>query len=204
MEWLKINQEGIVEFASEEIKLVPEVQALLALKYNKQKGDLDGRKRYRALAELKYVYLAYSSKSPYSDYSEQERLEEAKLDCELAADWIESDELKAVVLKYQKGSMSKIERLLRTAEKVIDKLDIHLNSVDLAEKKENGEYVNKPKEIIDTLKQLPALAQTLQNLEQQVKRGVVGTMTAKGDQEPGWMDGSENNMRSDDREDSDN
>jgi hypothetical protein len=203
MEWLKINQEGIVEFASEEIKLVPEVQALLALKYNKQKGDLDGRKRYRALAELKYVHLAYSSKSPYSDYSEQERLDEAKADCELPTEWVESDELKAVITKYQKGSISKIERLLRTAEKVIDKLDTHLNSVDLKEKKENGEYVNKPKEIIDTLKQLPSLAQTLQNLEQQVKRGVVGTVTARGDNETGWMDGSENSMNND-REDSDN
>lgn len=191
MEWLKINGGGEIEFASEEIKLVPEVQALLALKYNKAKGDLDGRRRYRALAELKYLYLAYSSKGPYTDYSEAERFEEAKKDCQFPADWVESPELIALLPKFLKGNTSKIERLLRTAEKFLDKLEDHLNSLDLKERKDDGTYINKPKEIIDALKQLPSLAQILQDLERQIRSGTIGVPTSKGDHEIGWMEGNE-------------
>jgi hypothetical protein len=206
MEWININAEGEVEFVSDEIKLVPEVQALLALKYNKGKGDADGRKKSRAMAELKYMRLAYSPRSPYSDYSEHERIEEAKKDCEFPEGWTESPEFAAALPKYLKGAPNKIERLLRTTEKFLDKFENHLNSLDLSEKKESGEYVNKPGDIIKTLQQLPALAQTLQELERQVRQGSVGVPKSRGDHETGWLDGSEldKDRNDDDRETSDN
>ncbi len=187
MDWLRLNDEGEIEFVSEEIKLVPELQTLLALKYNKGKGDQDGRKRYRALNELKYLYLVYSNKSPYKDYSDADRLQEAKLDCNFSQDWEESTELKLLIPKFLKGNQSKLARLLTTTEKVLDKLDGYFNSINLEEKNDKGDYVNDPKKVMDALKQLPGLAQTLQELEQQVKVGVVGNPRSKGDHTLGWM-----------------
>lgn len=195
MEWLRLNDDGEIEFVSEEIKLVPEMQALLALKYNKAKGDLDGRKRYRALNELKYMYLNYSIKGPYRDYSDADRLVEAKLDCSLPGEWEESTELKLLIPKYLKGSKSKLARLLTTTEGVLDKLDAYFNSINLLEKKDNGEYVNDPKKIMDALKQLPGLAQTLQELEQQVKIGSIGNPRSKGDHTLGWMAEDQNKKK---------
>ena len=197
MEWLKINNEGEVEFNSEEVKLVPEIQCLFTLKYNQSKGDKDGRKRYRALDELKYLHLMYSPKSPYRDYSDTERKEECKRDCKFGNDWEESTELKLLIPKFIKGNQNKLARLLATTDKMLDKLDTHYNNLDLEERDDKGKYTNDPKEIMMALKQLPALAQTLQELERQVKTGSVGNPKSKGDHELGWI---MDNNNTDDRQ----
>lgn len=188
MEWIKISEDGNdVELVSEEISLVPELALIHSLKYNKGKGDVDGRKRTRAKQELKYLYLCYSSKSPYRDYSKLERMEEAKRDCGFPGDWVESTELQLLVAKYVKGNKSKIERLLTTTEDFLEKFETHLNTIVLGERNASGGMVHDPGKIIATLKQLPGLAQTIQELEQQVKLGVVGNPKSKGDHEMGWM-----------------
>lgn len=187
MEWLKVNPDGDIEFVSEEIKLVPEVQELMTLKYNKGPGDHDGRKKYRAKNELKYMYLNYSKKGPYKDYSAEERFAEAKIDCNLPQNWQESVELQAVVKKYLKAAPSKLVRLLHTSEKVLDKLDAYLNSIDFTKTDDKGSLVHEPKAVMDTLNKLPALASTLQTLEQQANLGVIGTPKSRGDHEIGWM-----------------
>lgn len=187
MEWLKINEEGDVEFISEEVKLVPQVQAILALAYNKGPKDFDGRKKYRAKREMKYLYLAYSPRSPYKDYNELERIAEAKIDCEFDAVWQESTELKELVPKFKRGNESKVTRLLATVEKFVDKFEAHLNSIDLNERTGTGGLVHSSKAIMETLERLPRFAETLQELEQQAKSGVIVKTTSRGDQEVGWM-----------------
>lgn len=187
MEWLKINEEGEIEFVAEEVKLVPEVQALLALAYNKGTGDFEGRKKLRARKEIKYLYLAYSFKSPYKDYNETERIAEAKTDCGFDAVWQESKELKALVPKFQKGNQSKVTRLLGTVERFIDKFEKHLNDIRLDERTPAGGLVHSAKAIMETLERLPRFAETLQELEQQAKSGVIVKTTSRGDQEVGWM-----------------
>lgn len=187
MEWLSIDENGEIRFVSEECKLVPEVQAILTLNYNKQPKDHDGRKKYRAKNELKYLYLAYSLKSPYRDYSEKERIEEAKLDCNFDSSWTPSPELIALIEKYKRGTPGKINRLLTTVTKFIDKFENHLNTVDLNERSNTGGLIHSPKAIIDTLERLPRLAETLQELETQAKLGVISKVSSKGDHEVGWM-----------------
>lgn len=195
MEWLKVTEDGNVEFVSEEVKLVPEIQALLTLKYNKDKGDNSGRKRSRGLDELRYMYLSYSPKSPYRDYSEEERAEEAKKDCGFPPDWQESTELKLAIAKFSKGSVSKVGRLLATVNKFLEKFEKHLNTIDLNERNNNGGLIHDPAKILSTLSQLPKTAQTIQELEQQIKLGHVGTPKSKGDHELGWMAMSEQSPR---------
>ncbi len=168
----------------------------MSLKYNKRNGDLDGRKRYRALEELKYLHLAYSTKSPYRDYSDNERLEESKKDCGFSSNWEESTELKLLIPKFIKGTTSKLARLLQTTESVLDKLDSYYKTIDFSLGAENRV---EPKEVIESLNKLPKLAQTLQELERQVKTGSVGTTKSKGDHETGWI--MDNNVNERQRED---
>jgi len=188
MDWLKINNDGDLEFVMEEVKLVPEVQALLTLKYNKDtKGDMDGRKKLKALNELRYVYLVYSPKSPYRDYSEKERLEEAKKDCNFSEFWVESPELKLVIEKFLKGSVNRTTRSVKIIEKFLDRFETHLEGIDLDERTATQALVHNPKSIMQTLQELPSFLKTLQELEQQSKLGIVSTPTSKGDHELGWM-----------------
>jgi len=187
MEWLKINADGEVEFVAEEIRLIPEIQALYTLNYNKGKNDADGRKRYRALAEVKYLYLAYSPKSPYRDYSEIERKKEAILDCAFGEHWVESPELQALIPKFLKGNQNKIVRLLGTVERFVEKFEAHLNKINLEERTDGGMMVHKPKDIMDTLERMPRLADTLIELERQAKTDSIRKVSSKGDHELGWM-----------------
>lgn len=187
MDWLRLNGDGEIEFVSEEVKLVPEMQALLSLKYNKQKGDNEGRKKFRALQELRYMYLAYSPKSPYRDYTTKERIEEAKQDCNFPADWEESTELKFLIQKFIKGSQSTSARSLSTTKKFLEKFEEHLNGLDLGERNLHGAVIHDPKKIMDTLKALPDFLLTIQELERQANLGLATPPKSKGDHELGWM-----------------
>lgn len=187
MEWTKINEDGEVEFVSEEVKLVPEVQAILTLAYNKGPNDFDGRKRTRAKNEVKFLRLNYSSLSPYRDYSKEERREQTLIDCGFPANWTESEELKILTPKFIKGHNSKVARLLSKVENFLEKFEKHLDDIDLNERNQSGGMVHDPAKIMTTLRGLPAMAQTIQQLEQQVKLGMIGTPKSKGDHEVGWI-----------------
>lgn len=189
MDWLKLNEEGEVEFIMEEVKLVPEIQTLLQWNYNKgYKGDIQGRKRTRALAEMKYMYLNYSPKSPYREaYTEKERYDEAKKDTGFSEHWVESEELKALIVKYTKGTTSRVTKSLRLVERFLEKFETHLENIDLNERTANEGMVHKPSDIMKTLQELPRFLATLQELEQQSRIGIVSTPTSKGDHELGWM-----------------
>lgn len=188
MEWLKINEDtGDVEFATEEVGLVPEMAILKTLNYNKADGDIDGRKRKRGKEELRYMLLVYSPKSPYRDYKEDERMAEARIDCRFKESWKPSEELKKAIEKYQKGSINKVTRSLKTAEKFLEKFEGHLESISLNERNSNGGLVHDPGKVMSTLKQLPDFLLTIQELERQAKLDILSSPKSKGDHELGWM-----------------
>lgn len=178
MDWLKVNDAGEIEFVTDEVKLVPEMKSLLAKSYDK-KG--------RAKQELMYLFLAYSYKSPYKDYSEQERLQQAKLDCHFPNEWEESTELKLLIPKFKLGTTNRASRLLGTVVKFLDKFENHLNSINLDERTAAGGLVHSAKNIMDTLKQLPGMAETLTELERQARTDIVKKVSSKGDHELGWI-----------------
>lgn len=186
MEWINVNAEGELEI-TDEAKLVPEVQALLTLKYNKGPKDHDGRKRFRVHEELRYMRLVYSPKSPYRDYYEDERIAEARLDCGFPKEWVESPELKAAIGKYIKGAVSKVSRSLNTTERFLEKFEKHLNKIDLDERTATGGIVHDPAKVMNTLKALPDFLQTIQELERQAKNDIIANPKSKGDHELGWM-----------------
>lgn len=196
MEWFKVNAEGELEFASEEVKLVPEIQAMMSLKYNKGPKDHEGRKKYRMWQELRYMRLVYSPMSPYKDFYEHEREAEARLDCNLPKEWKESDELKACITKYLKGTVSKVSRSLKTTENFLEKFEKHLNNIDLDERNGNGGLVHDPAKVMNTLKALPDFLNTIQELERAAKNGIVTSPKSKGDHELGWMALNKDNVKS--------
>lgn len=187
MEWLKVTDDGKVELVDEEIKLVPELQEMTTLAYNKQPGDKEGRNRYRLIQELRYMYLAYSLKGPYRDYSEKERLAQARIDCSFPEEWKESEQLIALIKKYTEANPNKTMRLLLTANKTLDKIREYLDAVDLKEKNKAGVLVNDPQTIMKTLKELPSVAQTIEELERQARTDTIRKVGTKGDHDLGWQ-----------------
>jgi len=187
MEWLKFDEDGKVAPVSAEIRLVPQLQAISTAAYNKGPKDFEGRKKYRMLNELKYLYLMYSSKSPYKDYSPTDRLQEALSDCNFSPTWTPSKELNALIERYNAATPNRVVRLLKTTENFIDKFDQHLRGINLDERNSAGGLVHKANEIMATLERLPRLSETLFELEKQAKAGAVSRVSSKGDHEVGLM-----------------
>lgn len=192
MDWFKINDEGEIEFVNEEVKLVPEVQAMLRANYNKGPGDHDGRKKLKAKKEIKYLVLGYSRKSPYADYNEKERLKQAFIDAKLEEPWNPSVELEALIPKFKEGNKNRVTRMIYAAMRFLDKLETQIDSIDLNERNmTSGALIHNPKQVMDTLRGLPAMAETLTELERQARTDIVKKTSSKGDHELGWMSGGE-------------
>ena len=71
------NMNNRIELNVPEILLVREFAELIECKRNICKEDSKGTKGLRAFREFTYIWLALDWKSPYSDYPEQERHQEA-------------------------------------------------------------------------------------------------------------------------------
>jgi GH15 family glucan-1,4-alpha-glucosidase len=168
--------------------LLPEIKAMLTLNYNKQKGDAQGRKKDRALAEFTYVYLAYDYGSPYADFSKEQRLKQALIDAGLPQDYAISDELKALIDKYktiqEEGILAL--RLLKKVKASAEKLTAYFDNVDFTEQDEYGKFVYSVKEYMDALKRLPDLIEGLDKLEKQVKKQLSSEDRLYGDSLKGF------------------
>lgn len=184
---LTITETGEVKFAQEEGALIPVYIPLTTLKYNKQPGDSDGKKRLRLQQELIYVWFMYSTKSIYKEYSEKERREEALLTAGLPSNFQESPELKAFIAKYKELNESRILKLTMAAEKAIDKLREYFETMDFTLKTDTGALVNKPSEVIRAIVELDKVATGLEKLAQRQRNEVKEGSTNRGNQEDGWI-----------------
>lgn len=77
------NSTGTITLNEYEILLVKEFATLYDTSRNKCKKDPTGNHRLRAWREFKYIFLMLDFKSPYLEYIEQERHEQAMKDSEL-------------------------------------------------------------------------------------------------------------------------
>lgn len=181
----KIGEEGeFVGFENNEVTAIPAFKAMLALNYNKQKGDIDGRKRFRAKSEFFYMYLMYDPRSPYVNYTEQERHEESLRDAGLDSDWKPSEEFNKVKEKYLLCVESRFYKVLKSAEKALDQIRVFLDSVDLSDPSKS---TTKPKDIIDIIADLPKVSASLSQLQEQAKLSLSPVSQSKGDHELGFL-----------------
>jgi hypothetical protein len=171
----------------EELELIPEFKALFALNYNKQAGDVDGRRRVRATKELTYIWFMYSHYSPFREYTEAERKAEALELAGLPSTHPTSVELDAAIKKYQRLNESRMIKLIRAAEKAMDNLRGYFETIDFSERNASGMLVNKPSEVIRAISELDAVAEGLEKLARRQKTEQNQFVSARGSQEVGFV-----------------
>lgn len=188
-EILVVNKEtGEVEIGNDGAHLIAAYRTIDSLNYNKQPGDIDGRKRNRKKAELKYVWFMYHPATPYREYSESERDIEARLEAKLPDTWVPSTELQLFIAHYTKDTKSRVLKLLDAAEKAIDKVRHYLETVNLNERTAGGSAVNHPGDVLKLIADLPKTAQALQDLQTQAKSHLIApAKKSRGDAEIGWI-----------------
>ena len=137
------NMNNRIELNVPEILLVREFAELIECKRNICKEDSKGTKGLRAFREFTYIWLALDWKSPYSDYPEQERHQEALKDAKMTEEEFNNPEFRAACRKYRElQDSNRSIRMLHAAESTVDSfIDYFENVVDLAERDINGKPV---------------------------------------------------------------
>ena len=132
------------------------------------------RDKERADREFTYIYLAIDWKSPYSNYSEQERHEAALKDAHITEEEWNDPDFRAACRKYRALQESnRYVRLLKSAELVTDKITDYFNNVDLEERDEQtGKYVNKVADIQKAMENAAKQIETLKMIESLVKKEI--------------------------------
>lgn len=184
---LKINENNEAELLREELELIPEFKPLLALNYNKQPGDVDGRKRVRATKEFTYIWFMHSNYSPYREYDDKERHEESLATALLPSTFTPSTELLLAIKKYKTLNESRILKLIRAAEAAIDKVKDYFNTIDFTKETSTGALVNKPTDVIRAIKELDGVSEGLEKLAARQRTEQNQFVSARGQQEVGWL-----------------
>jgi hypothetical protein len=156
MKAFTVSDEGVIALVDGLMALPICKECLFTLKYNKQAGDSEGKKRYRIDKELQYLFHMYSWDSSYQEESEVERDISVRGYLELPDDWKMSEELNILKeeivkvqetnlvwrsLKFARKQLYRIEELVENSDdpevafKYFDKLPKVITTLELIEKK---------------------------------------------------------------------
>ena len=186
------NVTGKVELNTPEILLIREFAALMDVKRNKCKEDPEGKYKLRAFREFTYIYLAIDWMSPYRDYYEQDRHQEALRDANITEEEFNNPEFRAACRKYRAlQDETRSIKLLKAAQNVIDKFVDYFNNIDVEERDEqSGKPIYKTKDVMAEISSLHKVHEELVILESQVKKEISETSSIRA----GAVDGYHPNM----------
>lgn len=172
--WDYNQKTGRAQLVTPDLVLIDEFRKLLDPERNKCKEDPTGLSHLRADREFTYIYLAIDWKSPYCNYSEQERHQAALADAYITEEEWENPEFRAACRKYVAlQDSNRYVRLLQSAQLITDKIIDYFNNVDLEERDEQtGKYVNKVSDIQKAMKEAADQIETLKQIESLVKKEI--------------------------------
>jgi len=94
-----------VSLATDSLKVIPEFNYILTLKYNTREGDATGIKRHQATKIFTYIYYMYDIRSPYSSIAEdKERHKKAAKDSGLGINFKPNNKEKQAIVKFKELS----------------------------------------------------------------------------------------------------
>lgn len=178
-----------IQLNKPEILLVKEFADLWETGRNKIDGDKRGGEKKRAFREFTYIYLVYDWKSPYSEYSEKEKIDAAISDSQLTAVQLKDEKFLAACKKYNDLQNSRIMKLLQSAYKSCDELRLYFDTIDLQERDPiTGKPIYAARDLIASIANLGKTVEGLQELEYMVKKDKEKERGLRGGQEAGMFD----------------
>lgn len=167
------NVNNRLEINEGEIFLITEFKNLLNKDQSKNKE--------LAFKELTYIYLALDWKSPYSQYTELERHEEALRDSGLTEEEFNDPVFREACRKYRTLQESNLSvRMLNAAKLGAQQfIDYFTIIADLNERDVNGKPVFDAKKHFETMSKMHDLHEELTSLENLVKKELTETSTLR-------------------------
>lgn len=186
--WDYNQKTGRAQLVTADLVLIDEFKKLLEPSRNKCKEDPSGLDHVRADREFTYIYLAIDWKSPYANYSNQERHEAALKDAHITEEEWNNPEFRAACRKYVAlQDSNRYVRLLQAAQEVTDKIIDYFHNVDLQEQDEQGKYLIKVKDVQASMKEAADQIETLKQIESLVKKEVMEQSQIRGGAVEGFM-----------------
>lgn len=178
-----------LELNKDEILLIREFAELWDPQRNKMPGDLRGGERRLAFREFTYIYLMCDWESPYKNFSDNERHNEALYDSSLTEKQFEDAKFQRAVKKYKDIQETHMARLLKSAYRAVDELRLFYELVNLQERDDKGMPVHNAKQVLDSLGGLGKVISSIEQLEEVVrKQKEASGKVLRGDVEPGMFD----------------
>lgn len=172
-----------------DILLIKEFSDLWTNARNKTKTDVKGEKKTRAFRELQYIYLAIDWRSPYNQYTSQERHEAALVDAGMSQEEFDDPTFRAACRKYQTlQNSSRIGTLLQSQYSIVDKMRIYYESINFEERGEDGKPIFKMKDTIQEIANTAKVLEGIKTLEQLYKKEQEEEKQLRGDSEKGFFD----------------
>lgn len=161
-----------LELNQPELLLVKEFNALLDIARNKCKEDPKGTYKLRAFREFTYIYLALNWRSPYSQYDEHDRHQEALNDANITEEEFNNPEFRAACRKYRAlQDSSQSIRLLEAARLATSQfIEYFSEIINLGERDQTGKPIFSAEKVMKEVAQLSKVHEQLTQLENQVKK----------------------------------
>ena len=186
--WDYNQKTGRAQLLTADLVLIDEFKKLLEPSRNKCDEDPSGLEHIRADREFTYIYLAIDWKSPYANYSNQEKHEAALKDAHISEEEWNNPEFRAACRKYVSiQDSNRYVRLLQAAQEVTDKIIDYFHNVDLQEQDEQGKYLVKVKDVQAAMKEAADQIETLKQIESLVKKEVMEQSQIRGGAVEGFM-----------------
>lgn len=172
-----------------DILLIKEFANLWTNDRNITKKDPTGKDKTKAFREFTYIYCAIDWGSPYKQYSEQERHEEALRDASLTQSEFDDEIFRQACRKYKAiQEESKVGKLLKSYYDTISKMTIELDNMDLGERDLNGKPIWKAKDIMAEIANAAKMLDGIQQLEAKYKTEQEVASSLRGEQVAGYRD----------------
>ncbi len=148
---------------------------ILLVREFKQVLDKDkSKEKEKAFSIFQYGFLVKDFKSPYKDYTEDERITEALKDTGLTEATLKEEYVKEFLFKYQQIlDSNRILRMISSVYRTLDELEIYFKTVNFTEKVEHGArkgtLLYDPLDLLKTIKEVKTLIDTIKHLEQQAR-----------------------------------
>lgn len=186
--WDYNQKTGRAQLVTADLVLIKEFKDLLSPARNKCQEDPSGLDHLRADREFTYIYLAISWKSPYANYSEQERHQAALKDGEITEEEWEDPTFRAACRKYKALQESnRYVRLLQAAELVTDRIIDYFNNLNLNETDDQGKPLIKIADIQKAMENSAKQIETLNQLEALVKKEITEQTQIRGGAVEGFI-----------------
>lgn len=173
-----------------ELLLVREFAALLSDKRNITKTDKKGTDKTLAFKEFTYIFLALDWLSPYAQYDEQDRHEEAMNDSKLTQEEFDDPLFRAACRKYRAmQDETRSIKILKAAQNTVDKFIDYFNDVDPTERdRATGKPIFKVGDLMNEISKLSKVLTELKALEDAVKSEKTEQSTIRANAVEGFED----------------